>query len=1029
VRILRVAAAIFTISLLVASVGPGRPQAATTASPAPEAAPSTSSATLNGTVADSRGNPLSKATVRVTGQGISRSVETGPDGTFSFVLPPGLYTVYVAHGGFQDAVLDSIGLARGIVTSEPITLNESTSGTLRTIGRVSVNRRNSINGGATSVAVLGGDVIAYRELPNLTTTVGELPGVTVSTTTGATANTFFAVRGFQTEAKVNIDGHPLASGTFGTWNTNYAQSGIFDQVEVLKGAGLNGPTAGESGVGTINLRTRDFSPKNYLELNLGEDSYSGGIYSVFGNVNLLKGDRLSILAGKAFTGYNGPTHNVIADRLGSTTSTAPGTYQIPTITGLDQFVGDLSNNYSLEGELAKLRYRFSTSTSATFEYLGLQGQYQPQGGAYAGFDGNTVLAPCFNAGAPAASAGACNQYSTYNPPYVQYVGNTVPGYFWFPGSVIQNNEPQFSAEFRTTFKNDTVLIRPYAALINRYIDGSQENRYPGNGGGWYQVTNVANCQAQFFGPSAGSATTAKGPCFSAQTTSFSPPAYIGADTTPVVFATTSVAPTCTPTTPCYTTVTAQANDGTYGYGTPFSQPEVDRLHGVTFQYLHPAGPNLYGLSYDYSSEDTSSETNDTSVPPAGCSPVVGTGVSNATPAPGGTPNPFQQPTCSLVTLPRTPIAIPPTLIRHNDFALTGQFALSPQLQLSVGNYLTAYHAEAQIEDQAVLAQATLKGNASGAPVALIPFVKVYTHYDPHIGLAYRPSSNASIRFTAGSSVTTPYANLISGLGRVDLPNGSNNQTYTVTLPNAQLKPETVVAYDLGSDLRLHDGSIFSADLYDDTVHDAFVTNVSPLTIQGVPPPPGGFQQALTINGPLLRAYGVELSFNKYAPLGWGYEFTTSLERSYLDQLPLNTYTATSNLVNGKQLDGSTNGESSIPYAKAYGELRYSGLHDFLFTLGADYEGANNSTYGPPYTLVNTTLRFDLAPSTPLQISVDNWFNYNTGSELGRSLFNQGNLSSRIGLGPGGSLIQLSPTSRSLQQVDFRTYRFTVSRRI
>ena len=81
-----------------------------------------------------------------------------------------------------------------------------------------------------------------------------------------------------------------------------------------------------------------------------------------------------------------------------------------------------------------------------------------------------------------ASAASCRRYS------------------WFPNSFIQNNEPQFAAEFRTSFKNDTILLRPYTHLINRYISGAFENHYPGNGGGWYAVTNVANCQADLADP-------------------------------------------------------------------------------------------------------------------------------------------------------------------------------------------------------------------------------------------------------------------------------------------------------------------------------------------------------------------------------------------------------------------------------------------------------------------------------------------------------------------------------------------------
>ena len=206
--------------------------------------------------------------------------------------------------------------------------------------------------------------------------------MTLLRTTGATANSFFVVRGADVETKVNIDGHPVSVGTFGNYNTNYAIATIFDQVEVLKGTGLNGPTAGESAFGTVNLRTRDFSPTNYLDVQGGLDSFTGSVYNVFGNVNLL-GGKLSLLGGRAFSGYRGPYDSYIANRIGLTTPFAQGTGQAPFLTGLVQWQGDLSNRYNLDGELAKARYRFSNSTSITAEFLGLQGQYYPQGGSYA----------------------------------------------------------------------------------------------------------------------------------------------------------------------------------------------------------------------------------------------------------------------------------------------------------------------------------------------------------------------------------------------------------------------------------------------------------------------------------------------------------------------------------------------------------------------------------------------------------------------------------------------------------------------
>ena len=993
--------------------------------------------TLAGRVTSARGDGLSGAVVTVSGGSTTLTATTANDGSFSLPVPPGVYSVVVNRGGFQTSQTDDVAVVSGGSTRLAIALTEASTQSLRTIGRVSTSsNRNPINVNVAAVSTLSNAVISERATTNLNDVATELPGISVARTSGATANTFFETRGFFVQQKVNVDGHPVASGQFGNWNTNYATPFLFGQIEVLKGAGLNGPTAGESAIGTINLRTRDFTEKNTFEVTAGVDTYNGSYLNLFGSANLLNG-RLSVLAARTSSGYNGPWDGYFTNRITSTTSGLPiGTYQIPSPNGLVQFQGDLSNKYGLQGELAKIRYRLSQSTSVTFEFLGLQGQYFPQGGAYSSYLGHVNIPNCFNGSAASFTAAGCSATSQYSAPYAQSaIGTQVEGYQWFPNSYVQNNEPQFSAEFRTSFKNDTILLRPYAAEINRFINGQYEVLYPGNNGGWFQVTNVANCQINFVGAAAGIG--AKGPCFG-NDARYNSPAYVGpVNTRTGIFPTTPVAPVCTVASPCWTTSTAQSNDGTWAYGTPFSQPERDYMHGFTFSYIHPVGDNVYNFSWDANIENSTYYSGDLNPKPAGCRYVIGTGVAND-PA-----KPYYQPNCKdpngnvFATLPKTGLGYPPTNIRKNDFALTGQFQLTPKLQFAFGNYLTVYKPDAQIEDPNVLAAYSVAPFLPGAaPVALVHYGKSSAHYDPHFGLLFRPTRDLSLRATAGSSITMPFASQISGIDRVDLPNGANSQTYTLTQANPTLLPETQVSYDLGGDLRLRDGGLLSADVYHVIVFDAFASNTVPLvgsaltTAQTVAPgAAGGYFNNKTINVGQLKAYGVELSLQKNPLVGFGYKFTGSLQRAFYDKIPRSVYLAGQTaLVAGKQLDG-LNGSISVPYAKGYGELRYGFPKDGLLTFGADYEGNNNSTYGPPYVLFNSTMRFQLAQGYPLQIAIDNLFNLNTGSTLGRALLSQGSQSIRYGCNATGTVCSYSGSAKSLQFVYPRNVRIQISRRI
>ncbi|MEA2783932.1 MAG: Carboxypeptidase regulatory-like domain, partial [Candidatus Eremiobacteraeota bacterium] len=268
------AAALAYLSL----VGPV--SAATTAQTIAQATPAQTVA-ISGKVADSRGAPLSDATVLVEGGAKSYTTKSGNDGSFTVNLPPGVYTVTVNHGGFQTTQND-LAVVAGTPQTISVTMQELNLSSLRVIGRTGTTiNRTPFNVSESAISSLPPIEIALRQNNNLTDTLATVPGVFASRTFSATPNTSFVVRGGAVQTRVTIDGHPVSSGISGQWNTNYAVAGIFQDAEVVKGAGLNGSIAGESAVGTVNIRTRDFTRNNTAGLQLGTDSWSGGIYNAY----------------------------------------------------------------------------------------------------------------------------------------------------------------------------------------------------------------------------------------------------------------------------------------------------------------------------------------------------------------------------------------------------------------------------------------------------------------------------------------------------------------------------------------------------------------------------------------------------------------------------------------------------------------------------------------------------------------------------------------------------------------------------
>jgi hypothetical protein len=133
------------------------------------------------------------------------------------------------------------------------------------------------------------------------------------------------------------------------------------------------------------------------------------------------------------------------------------------------------------------------------------------------------------------------------------VGQKINGMFFYPGSVVTNNMPLFTAQFRTAIGNNTLLLRPYGGSITRIIDGGGEADYAI----WSFPSTDTNA-----------ATACTKSSFGAVIQSSSDPNYWTCQDTP------------------YTTV------------------ETDKLRGATLSFIHPMGMNQLTFNYDYHSDQT-----------------------------------------------------------------------------------------------------------------------------------------------------------------------------------------------------------------------------------------------------------------------------------------------------------------------------------------------------------------------------------------------------------------------------------------
>ena len=1008
--------------------------------------------TITGRVVADSGGAVSTASVTILGGGQRQTITTDDSGNFTATLPPGIYTVSVAKAGFQSGSND-VTVTADTSVSISITLTAASLNNLNVIGRTSSSNAGNaakFNISPTTIQTLTQAQITARNTPDLSQLVNELPGITIPHFS-SNPNQSFVLRGFRLETNTTLDGHPVSSGTGGAFLTNYASAGIFGGVDVLKGGGLDGPISGESGVGIVNLRTPDFAGKNTGSILGGLDNYGGTFFTALADVNLTP--KLELIAGKSFSGYRGNDYGQIEpatygpNSYYSASSVVPavGTFSVPTLTnGLVEYVADMSDTYSLEAELAKLRYKFSDSTSLAVEFLGLQGQFNPQGGAYGQIYGAETLPYCVNGATkvPSATAAGCGPTSSYNSPAAAgLIGTQIPLYVFYPGSQVSQTQPNWNADFHTTIGNDTLLVRPYSSTITRDINGTQENATPGDDNTpWYQVTSNANCQAA----SSGLGTVAAmGPCYSANAAPNV--AYLNAPGSTVFPYTTSTLPNgglgCAPANPCYTTGTIQQNSGQYGFGSPYTTLEIDKLFGYTFSYLHPFGNNTLNLTVDHYYDYTLSYQGDFSPPAPGCQLTV-----------AGTPNTVAaagvlgyQPTCPLATLHASNFTVPPTFDSRTSIGLSGVFQLIPKLELDAGVYYTKYLINGQGPNPTIFNIANLvanyAGSAGGVPLngsTISGYQNAGSHIDPRLGLAFQATNDLVFRFSAGSSEEIPYSSLVSGFTTYTSAAGNE----TAVQKNYGLLPEEIVQEDLGMDYRFPDGGVFSADLYNMVVHNPWLSVTLPVCTGAACTAPGGpfygFNNiangftSSTFNASQQYAEGIEVGIMDEPRVGLGYRVESSFERDYYLYVPNSFYGATSfqYFYNGAQYTSTGSPNVSVPYAKAYGELQWQDANKSLVRIGVDYEGNNNSYNAPAFVIFDMGIKFNTGfHNVMLNITGENLFATTFNAQLAKGVQYQGLSSVLARPAVGGYTYAVSTTSTTppLVSPGPPTFRFSLSK--
>jgi outer membrane receptor protein involved in Fe transport len=502
----------------------------------PLAAHAQATGSVTGSIHTITGAPVVGAQVVLSGQ-VDKQTSSDGSGNFSFTdLPAGIYRVDVNRGGYVSATATDVAVLGGQATPLQVTLQAASLSSLKTIARVVSSANSSINTGAAATTFVGRAEFQELASPQINDVVQRIPGMVVEHGSSS-PNTSFTLAGSQGyETQTLIDGHPISAGRYGVWFTQFLNSFLVGSVETQIGPGNTTPFAGTAVGGTANIVTPSYAGKPLFEVTTGVDSQLGS-YS-----NFLAEDafgKFTLVAGAQVAGtntYYSKTEGCVLDPNNKATWNTPGA------TGVISFCGGLGGAQYNKGEIVKADWNFSPSTSFEFTYLGSQGGYLPQASAYGIYSGPIKIVNCMT---------VHGHQECTNPADSGYIGQTINGFFFYPGSNVHNNMPLFEGQLRTAIGQNTLLIRPYAGNILRQIDGSGESNYDE----WF----YPNSQASSY--------CSSGPTYG------------------------------TPQSPGANGLTA-CQEG------PYTTVEFDQLKGNTLTFIHPMGLDTLTFNWDYHSDET-----------------------------------------------------------------------------------------------------------------------------------------------------------------------------------------------------------------------------------------------------------------------------------------------------------------------------------------------------------------------------------------------------------------------------------------
>jgi outer membrane receptor protein involved in Fe transport len=879
----------------------------------------TATATVTGTVTDESGAPIAGASVVLRGI-TTQSTTSDAAGKFSVTgLTPGFYVLTATKPGYTTATQNDVALFAGETTTLAIQMPTLTLTSLRTIASVR-SSAHALNTSPASVNVVTTSTFIDQGQPQVTRVLSQIPGLQISFPSNSAnaaapgAITIPNIRDATSyETASLIDGHPISVGQYGDNVTTFLNAFMFGSMEVVKGPGADAPEVNNAIGGTTNFRTKDPTATPYTQVLFGVDNRGGTMSNLQASDTIGKLGFIVDLATQ-----NNPSALYGKQVYYSPVSPTGGVLNGSNLGDPDQNNGDPVGNTGsflpLKPQLLACCWTLDGSMDQTAELVKLRYALSP----------STHLTVSYLGGQTSAdqNGNTGNVYSAIFSPGPGYTGSLAAGTpinyaSLFVGAMQGefNNEPIYQAEISSALGNNSVVARYYNATVSRY-------QFGGTNPAGFDFNNVT-----LFGTSSGDPTQG----------------FINAN--------------------------FNGTPALVQYFDYYTEPEVDKLQGQSFEFQHPMGANDL---LTFSANWTQAQSTDYSV--------------------------FSGPFYSF-NLP------PGTHQELGTYLLRGHFLLGPKLSATLSNYFNTYSSTYPVS----CTGGDCNTQAAAQFGTGVNFgTTTNTHDDPRLGLVYRPGAWSAVRFSLGSSIAPPFLGLLNQITSAPALSSSVPGIAIESVSNGNLKPETGFGYDLGGDVQFPRQQIsFTGDIYMTNLFNRFFAQTvdTGLTCgqtgtcagNGIDPSTPIFNQTNT-NISNARFEGIELALQRDPAVGFGFSLSGALNRGYYYDLPQYFYCSLGanqpggcvpanydqnlNVISGQNTNGvgvgigglSYNGNMRIPYAQGNAEISYRFPSQMYLALGETFYGKNNSLNEPPFGIGYATVRVPISRSLAFQVSGDNIFN-------------------------------------------------------